>query len=74
MKKTIALVLTLVLALGIFAGCGAKEDKVITGYGFESDQNLSEYQIKNTTGIFTVEDKSPQPTGDIQTDSIKTAK
>jgi len=30
MKKTIALVLTLVLALGIFAGCGAKEDKVIT--------------------------------------------
>lgn len=52
----------------------SQEDKVITGYGFESDQNLSEYQIKNTTGIFTVEDKSPQPKGTNQTDSIKTDK
>ena len=31
MKKTIAIVLTLVLCLGLFAGCGKKaEDKVIT--------------------------------------------
>lgn len=34
-------------------------DKMITGYGFESDQELSEYEIKNTTGIFTIEDKNP---------------
>ena len=39
----------------------SQEDKVITGYGFESDQNLTEYQIKNTTGVFTVEDKAPEP-------------
>ena len=49
----------------------SQEDKVITGYGFESDQNLTEYQIKNTTGIFTVEDKNPAPTTNQQADSIK---
>ena len=49
----------------------SQEDKVITGYGFESDQNLTEYQIKNTTGIFTVEDKKPAPITDQQADSIK---
>ena len=52
----------------------SQEDKVITGYGFESDQNLTEYQIKNTTGIFTVEDKNPAPTTNQQADSIKTDK
>ena len=36
-----------------------QEDKVIKGYGFESNQDLSEYEIKNTTGIFTIEDTTP---------------
>lgn len=46
-----------------------QEDKVITGYGFESNQELTEYEIKNTTGIFTIEDTAP--TGQSQkTDSI----
>ena len=36
-----------------------QEDKVITGYGFESNQELTEYEIKNTTGIFTIEDTAP---------------
>ena len=49
----------------------SQEDKVITGYGFESDQNLTEYQIKNTTGVFTVEDKAPEAIGTQQADSIK---
>ena len=49
----------------------SQEDKVITGYGFESDQNLTEYQIKNTTGVFTVEDKAPEATGTQQADSTK---
>ena len=31
-------------------------DKVLTGYGFESNQQMTEYQIYNNTGIFTVED------------------
>lgn len=51
----------------------SQEDKIITGYGFESDQNLTEYQIKNTTGIFTVEDKAAAPT-EQQTDSMKAEK
>lgn len=51
----------------------SQEDKVITGYGFESDQNLTEYQIKNTTGIFTVEDKAASPTSQ-QADNLKTEK
>jgi LPS export ABC transporter protein LptC len=49
----------------------SQEDKIITGYGFESDQNLTEYQIKNTTGVFTVEDKAPEAMGSQQADSIK---
>lgn len=33
-------------------------DKVLTGYGFESNQQMTEYQIYNNTGIFTVEDNA----------------
>jgi len=33
-----------------------QEDKTITGYGFESNQELTDYVIKNTTGSFIVED------------------
>ncbi len=36
-----------------------QEDKIITGYGFESNQQLTEYQIYNNTGVFTVEDTAP---------------
>ena len=39
-----------------------QEDKIIKGYGFESNQDLSEYEIKNTTGIFTIEDTAPTVT------------
>ena len=52
-----------------------QEDKAITGYGFESNQELTEYEIKNTTGIFTIEDTAPatppQPTDSLSNDSIK---
>ena len=37
-----------------------QEDKIITGYGFESNQQMTEYQIYNNTGIFTVEDQHQQ--------------
>ena len=33
-----------------------QEDKTLTGYGFESNQELTEYVIKNTTGTFIIED------------------
>ena len=53
-----------------------QEDKVIKGYGFESNQDLTEYEIKNTTGIFTVEDTAPatppQKTDSIHADSKTT--
>lgn len=51
-----------------------QEDKIITGYGFESNQELTEYEIKNSTGIFTVEDKAPansQMPDSLQNDTIK---
>lgn len=47
-----------------------QEDKVIKGYGFESNQDLTEYEIKNTTGVFTVEDTAPTVTTQPQ-DSLK---
>ena len=57
-----------------------QEDKIITGYGFESNQELTEYQIRNTTGIFTVEDagmntntSTPTSKDSVVTDSITQA-
>ena len=47
-----------------------QEDKIIKGYGFESNQDLTEYEIKNTTGVFTVEDTVPTVTSQPQ-DSLK---
>lgn len=37
-------------------------DKTLTGYGFESNQEMTEYQIYNNTGIFMVEDTAPADT------------
>ena len=34
-----------------------QEDKVVTGIGFESNQNMTQYKIFNSQGIFPVEDK-----------------
>ena len=47
-----------------------QEDKIIKGYGFESNQDLTEYEIKNTTGVFTIEDTTPAVTTQPQ-DSLK---
>lgn len=52
-----------------------QEDKILTGYGFESNQELTEYQIFNNTGIFTIKDEAPtqaQSMDSLKTDSIKT--
>ena len=37
-------------------------DRILTGYGFESNQQMTEYQIYNNTGVFAVEDKAPNDT------------
>ena len=47
-------------------------DKIIEGYGFESNQQMTEYQIFNNTGIFEVEDTSPTPAAPTRTDTTKT--
>lgn len=39
-----------------------QEDKTITGYGFESNQNLTQYTIKNSGGIFLFETTSRNDT------------
>ncbi len=36
-----------------------QEDKILTGYGFESDQQMNEYVIMKPEGIFTIEDNAP---------------
>ena len=47
-------------------------DYILTGYGFESNQQLTEYEILNTDGIIYVEDDTPSSTEpqEQQTDSI----
>lgn len=39
-----------------------QEDKILTGYGFDSNQEMTEYEIFTPTGIFTVEDTAPVDT------------
>lgn len=34
-----------------------QQDKIITGYGFESNQQMTKYVIRNTEGIFPVSDQ-----------------
>lgn len=40
-----------------------QQDKIITGYGFESNQQMTRYVIRNTEGIFPVSD---QPKDSVQ--------
>lgn len=43
-----------------------QEDKVITGIGFESNQNMTQYKIFNSQGIFPVSEASPADTDTTQ--------
>ena len=45
-----------------------QQDKIITGYGFESNQQMTRYTLKNTEGIFPVEE---MPKDTLKTDSIQ---
>lgn len=47
-----------------------QEDKIITGYGFDSNQQLTKYRIRNSSGIFPVED-TPVPNDSIKKDSVR---
>lgn len=46
-------------------------DKVIIGHGFESNQELTDYVIHNTEGIFYIEESTPIPNDSIRKDSIQ---
>lgn len=45
-------------------------DKIIIGHGFESNQELTDYVIHNTEGIFYIEEDSPAPSDSVLSDSI----
>lgn len=48
-----------------------QEEKVITGYGFESNQNMTQYRIFKSAGIFPVSESNPDSTAIVQpADSI----
>lgn len=54
-------------------------DRVITGYGFESDQQMNVYVVDNIAGIFYIDEQSettqpevtPLPTDSTKNDSVK---
>ena len=48
-----------------------QEDKIITGIGFESNQDMTQYKIFNSQGIFPVSDAPADTTRTAQIDSIK---
>lgn len=48
-----------------------QSDKIITGQGFESNQQLTDYTIHSTEGIFYIEEDSPEAAAPPQ-DSIRT--
>ncbi len=41
-------------------------DKILTGYGFNSNEQFTDYLIRNTAGIFPIEDTMPQDTTAVQ--------
>lgn len=41
-----------------------QEDKIVTGIGFESNQNMTQYKIFNSQGVFPVEDKAVESSTD----------
>ena len=49
-----------------------QEDKIIIGYGFESNQQLTDYVINNTEGIFYIKEEPTTPNDSLRQDSIST--
>ena len=48
-----------------------QEDKIITGIGFESNQDMTQYKIFNSQGIFPVSDAPADTTRTAQGDSAR---
>ena len=51
-----------------------QEEQIVTGIGFESNQNMTKYKIFNSQGVFPVEEtaraQTPADTLQMETDSI----
>lgn len=45
-----------------------QEEKIIMGYGFESNQQMTRYNIRNTSGVFPVKET---PVDSLKTDTIR---
>lgn len=45
-------------------------DKVIVGQGFESNQQLTDYVIHNTEGVFYIDEEDATPTDSLMQDSV----
>lgn len=46
-------------------------DRIITGHGFDSNEQMTVYTINKPEGIFYVDDDATAPADSVQTDSIK---
>lgn len=46
-------------------------DRIITGHGFDSNEQMTVYTIRKPEGIFYVDDEDTAPADSVQTDSIK---
>lgn len=45
-----------------------RPDGVLEGIGFESDDNFTRYEVRQTTGIFDVKDEAPKPKPEQETE------
>ena len=47
-------------------------DRIITGHGFDSNEQMTIYTIRKPEGIFYVDDDATAPADSLQTDSVQT--
>lgn len=50
-----------------------QKEQIITGVGFESNQNMTKYVIRDSQGIFPVEEKPTEDLSGIESDSVSIA-
>ena len=43
-----------------------QQKRIITGFGFTSNQNFTEYTIKQTQGVFPIKEEQPMPADTVQ--------
>ncbi|HBK29834.1 MAG TPA: LPS export ABC transporter periplasmic protein LptC [Parabacteroides sp.] len=51
-----------------------QKEQIITGIGFESNQDMTKYTIRNSQGVFPIEDEQPHSETGVETDSLRAVK